>query len=138
MIINDTTDEVWNYIWFWASYYGWIFLVALQILVLFSLMMIKYSNAPVATQKNFRKALLGLVGYPILIIIAWMPVCITGKTYIKTKWEEREICVNVFLYYFYFILDFFQYYYPDSALATDFAIAFNTTLLSTSMGYFFP
>jgi hypothetical protein len=74
---NPLTPEWAATVWYWLSYYLWVWLAIAVIFILFVLMAVKFKAANEHTGKNFRKAGNTLIGYPFIIISSWILSSIT-------------------------------------------------------------
>ena len=101
-------------VWYWVSYYAWIWISIFSIFLLILLMCYKFfyqvSTVSVtytqSTKKNFNRSILNLAFYPLIILICWLPCSIA---------------------------DYIQYSEVDIPIDPNLRAAFTT--LSSSMGF---
>lgn len=64
-------------LWYWLSFYIWIWLAFFIIAALVSSIIYKMRSIKNETSKKFKAILFQLVGYPIIILICWLPSSIS-------------------------------------------------------------
>jgi hypothetical protein len=65
-------------VWYWISYYLWIWSSFVAIVVLFIMMRRRYTQElPLEIQTRFKKAMRGLQGYPLIIFFCWLPATVS-------------------------------------------------------------
>lgn len=72
---TDDSPEWASSTWFWVSFYIWIWIALIVIIILTLLMVIKLirSVKSASTMKNFKKAIKTLFGYPLIILVCYLP-----------------------------------------------------------------
>ena len=60
-------------LWFWLSYYIWLWLTFAVIVVYFGLIALKLTSVRAETATQFRVIFYKMLGYPIIIFVSWFP-----------------------------------------------------------------
>ena len=60
-------------LWFWLSYYIWLWLTFAVIVVYFGLIALKLALVRAETAAQFRVIFYKMLGYPIIIFVSWFP-----------------------------------------------------------------
>jgi hypothetical protein len=87
--IPGYTPEGAGAIWFWVSYYMWLWASFVIIIILGILMVLKFKDAHELTRKNFYLSIKNLAGYPFVILLTWLPS--TFNDFIQYNYECIEV-----------------------------------------------
>jgi hypothetical protein len=77
-VVDTSTTPAWGAsVWYWISYYTWMWLSFATIVVLFGKMILQYRRGLHPQVKaRFIIAIKGLIGYPVIIFVSWLPAAI--------------------------------------------------------------
>ena len=71
-----------NSVWFWVSFYAWVWLSFAINLTILAAVIVKYLRMRLMRSVNHRilkEMIMSLTGYPIAILIAWLPPTVDGN-----------------------------------------------------------
>ena len=77
-------------LWYWLSFYIWVWIAFFAIFILVVMILFKLKSIKNETRKRFETFLIQLVGYPIIILICWLPSSISDLQ----QYTNHDLVVN--------------------------------------------
>jgi hypothetical protein len=77
-IVETNRTPAWGLeVWFWVSFYGWIWMTMVTLLCQFVYILYKLQGVSTNTAESFRPVFYDLGGYVIIIFICWLTPCVS-------------------------------------------------------------
>jgi len=100
VVPNDSTSYFWITFWYWFSFYAWIWLGIAVTFALYLVILCKRELLFQDRTERENKLLWNLIGYPFIIVLSWLVVCVkdtTASTNYKVAFQNSLLMIGVTL-----------------------------------------